>query len=992
VSLTFDDGLNSQAHIAAPLLAQRDLVGTFFITTDNCEIPYGANWTDWQNVSNMGHEIGSHTISHPDLRTLSPKNLTKEVIGSRDIVEENLTGGEVETFSYPMGRYNANVLQFVAENYLAARMDSHNISGPPKPESKHPENMFSVVPCNFGSGETASDMSDLVNTTLDTRGWLVEMIHAVGSGGYDPVSLADFTAHLDYLYRKWTDLWVDTFLNVSKYIRERENTVITSTIENDEYLNISLTSDLGEEYDIPLSLEIDVPDDWIDVDIMGDGQFEHVSSYHHKYGAYRKRSIIVDTGCNSNITIRKNITYPTFTPNNSYPFVSPLNGSSETEFSFGVLYFSRMNRRPGNNVTLHFDLNGDGDTSDVVNGMIEGDHFLIHTATASGMFLLEGHDIWIRFPPGIHHPRFYFEATDLAGLYIREPEKGFHENVFVNNPPTAPPNLTIENDHDLTPTFNWDASKDIDGDNVTYQMSLEENGTGIWSNVTEDTRITIPFDLDFGLNYTFSLNASNDYGGYSDNSTLNFTLSNAPPYSPDNISISNLHSLKPLFSWDEPMDPEGDGVTANYTLRTLDDHGPWNLSGRTIENSVSIEYKYIIGSSNIWFENDHEFELEFLDQYGFVSERSSVTFRPENQPPTMVGNIRATEIRSLGPNISFDPSFDPDGDDIDYRLMIKKKGSDEAIHTYWTSNSYDDLPDIYEEGEYTISIMARDSLNMVSNTTFFDLTIDLSPDPIQFIYIEDRGAFEGGVYLQWAYGQDLIDGISGFYVYAYTSNPLIDPDITPLQKLDVWKNRETWVGNLTDGQEYWFTIVAYDPEGRESQKLTFVSGTPYDLVPPPLARLVSTELVKGPYACKLQWQIPDPFDLERIMVYRAEGEAPYDATTLTPIHVIVDWRYQGTTWLDTSIEANRTYFYCIVTLDENGNAITSNLSWMELNTTIEKETPEDEHDIIVPEENFDFGPCLVPVLIFIILLLVMIVIVLILKNQKGNDGLYYAEE
>lgn len=987
VSLTFDDGLNSQAMIAAPILAQRDLDGTFFITTDNCEIPFGANWTDWQNVSDMGHEIGSHTISHPDLRLLSPENLTKEVVGSREIIEENLTGVDVETFSYPMGRYNDTVLQLVASNYLAARMDAHNISGPPKPESKHPENMYSVVPCNFGSGQTASDLSALVNDTIASEGWLVEMIHAVGSGGYDPVSLADFTTHLDLLVSRENELWIDTFLNVSKYIRERENSDIEVTYDKDTRVNISLNSSLSEDHNIPLTLDIRLPSDWKDVDVHIGGSIEHVQLIHM---AFYSR-LYLDVEINSNISITKNNTPPEILHGYENLPITPLTGDSDTVFEFYSSYWSEMWRPLQGNISILFDLNNDGDSMDEVNGMKEMGYFLEYITQADCPNGPVIYGIEITFPPGIHEPGFFLQGIDSAGLYSREPDEGYFKGPEINNPPPAPEDLEIMNYHDLSPTFKWGEVEDPDGDNVTYDLVLEQNGSTIWSDFTENTFFTSS-ELDFDLDYRLFLNASDEFGYSSGNVSLNFTLRNSPPDTPMNLTVSDLHSLSPLFSWDPPIEPEGDEVTVNYTLRTLDVHGPWNLSGRTLENSVSIEYKTIIDPSNIWFENDHEFELEFIDQYGSVSERSSITFRPENQPPTKVSNIRVTETRSLGPNISFDPSIDPDGDRIDYRLMIKKKGSDEAIHTYWTSNSYDDLPDIYEEGEYTISIMARDSLNMVSNTTFFNLTIDLRPDPVQFIFIEDRGAFEGGVYLQWAYGHDLLDEISGFFVYAYDSNPQIDQHITPLQKLDVWKNTETWVGNLTDGQDYWFTIVAYNEEGRESQQLTFVNGTPYDLVPPSKARMLQTELVKGPYGCRLQWQIPDPFDLDRIMVYRAEGEAPYDAATLTPIHVIDDWRYGGTSWLDTSIEKDNVYYYCVVTLDENGNAATRNLIWAEVNTSVENDIPDEEHDIEVPEDGFEIEPCVVPVLIFIILVLVMVIVVLVLKNQRRNDGLYYVEE
>ena len=62
VSLTFDDGSQSQLDIAIPILNEYDLLGTFYIN------PGGDDWKQrlapWHEVSLKGHEIGNHTISH----------------------------------------------------------------------------------------------------------------------------------------------------------------------------------------------------------------------------------------------------------------------------------------------------------------------------------------------------------------------------------------------------------------------------------------------------------------------------------------------------------------------------------------------------------------------------------------------------------------------------------------------------------------------------------------------------------------------------------------------------------------------------------------------------------------------------------------------------------------------------------------------------------------------------------------------------------------
>src|ERR1700735_5358965 len=62
VSLTYDDGLDSQLDNAAGPLAAAQLKATFFLTRDNAQARLG----DWVGLArDGGHEGGNHTVTHP---------------------------------------------------------------------------------------------------------------------------------------------------------------------------------------------------------------------------------------------------------------------------------------------------------------------------------------------------------------------------------------------------------------------------------------------------------------------------------------------------------------------------------------------------------------------------------------------------------------------------------------------------------------------------------------------------------------------------------------------------------------------------------------------------------------------------------------------------------------------------------------------------------------------------------------------------------------
>lgn len=69
ISLTFDDTCDSHLAVGIPALNVREMKSTFFLVTG-----WVASWDPWVNASIMGHEIGSHTLSHAHWTSTSWEN------------------------------------------------------------------------------------------------------------------------------------------------------------------------------------------------------------------------------------------------------------------------------------------------------------------------------------------------------------------------------------------------------------------------------------------------------------------------------------------------------------------------------------------------------------------------------------------------------------------------------------------------------------------------------------------------------------------------------------------------------------------------------------------------------------------------------------------------------------------------------------------------------------------------------------------------------
>jgi peptidoglycan/xylan/chitin deacetylase (PgdA/CDA1 family) len=122
IVLTFDDGYLDNYQNALPILKKYNMVGTFFIITgfvDEGRTGY-MNWDQIEDLAIEGNEIGSHTMSHLDLRNRTRAMLNTEIVSSKLTIESRI-GVTVKSFCYPAGKYDARTLDVVrAADYTVA--------------------------------------------------------------------------------------------------------------------------------------------------------------------------------------------------------------------------------------------------------------------------------------------------------------------------------------------------------------------------------------------------------------------------------------------------------------------------------------------------------------------------------------------------------------------------------------------------------------------------------------------------------------------------------------------------------------------------------------------------------------------------------------------------------------------------------------------------------------------------------------------------------
>lgn len=262
VSYTFDDNLPGQQSTALPLFDKYGYKITFFTVTTGAA---GANpnWTNIKKASDNGHDISSHSVSHPqNLATTS--NEENEYSSSKNIIIQNVPSTKCQTIAYP--NCNIGTISLMQKYFIAGRVCDGQIMG------KTPSDFWrlsSIITGSTGSVNTESTWNGKVTSAKSSGGWCVFLTHAIDNeSGYSPTSSSELTKHLTFMNTNKADYWVGTFTNVVKYIKERNALNLTEVTVTADSLRITPTDNLDNAiYDAALTIRRKLPTNWTEAKV-----------------------------------------------------------------------------------------------------------------------------------------------------------------------------------------------------------------------------------------------------------------------------------------------------------------------------------------------------------------------------------------------------------------------------------------------------------------------------------------------------------------------------------------------------------------------------------------------------------------------------------------------------------------------------------------------------------------------------------------------------
>lgn len=282
ISLSFDDGIDTHLDVVGPILQKHHLNGTFFVATGMG--PWEKRKVEWQRLAQQGNELANHTVHHPCLlpeitphsQDYTPDMMEAEIRDAAQELSQVVEKKRGLTFAYPCGNMSfgkpehevknaALYAQYVSQYAFGARAVG---SGANSPEEL---NVLAVNDLGSTEGKNFPALLDLAQPGIQRHNWGVFCFHGVGGDwlAITPEALDELAGYL----QRHAEIWTATFGDVLRYVQERKASSISVEKHDSQAISLKLSWPMDRNiYDVPLTIKVDVPPAWNDLDVVGDGK------------------------------------------------------------------------------------------------------------------------------------------------------------------------------------------------------------------------------------------------------------------------------------------------------------------------------------------------------------------------------------------------------------------------------------------------------------------------------------------------------------------------------------------------------------------------------------------------------------------------------------------------------------------------------------------------------------------------------------------------
>lgn len=177
VTVTFDDGWDSIYTSGLQIMENYDINSTQYLISGSLNKKLYMTNDQVEALVKGGHQIASHTVSHPNLTNSDEEDLAMELRKSKEELQKDF--GPIYDFASPLGAFNQQTISEIKKNYRSHRSTQTGIN------LRSDFDMYNIKVQNIKPNTTIEQVEAWIAEAKSQNGWLVLVYHQVQDDGDD---------------------------------------------------------------------------------------------------------------------------------------------------------------------------------------------------------------------------------------------------------------------------------------------------------------------------------------------------------------------------------------------------------------------------------------------------------------------------------------------------------------------------------------------------------------------------------------------------------------------------------------------------------------------------------------------------------------------------------------------------------------------------------------------------------------------------------------
>lgn len=242
-------------------------------------------WDEARELTARGHEFSSHMVSHPYMSALNAPNIMYELEAGRSEIRNQLGERSTLVGEMPYDTNDERATSYMVKVFPVARSRSWFRSTmealqPGWASLPDPEKEYVQMRQTVYTRTTLDQLKGWVDTAVaHDNVWLVPVHHGIDGVGWEAMTSDDMEAYFSHIASMRDRLWVATYGDAARYVKERLTTLVTYRVgDKGDEIVVTIDHPLDKGlFDLPLTVKTYVDPAWKEVKITRSEESETVS-------------------------------------------------------------------------------------------------------------------------------------------------------------------------------------------------------------------------------------------------------------------------------------------------------------------------------------------------------------------------------------------------------------------------------------------------------------------------------------------------------------------------------------------------------------------------------------------------------------------------------------------------------------------------------------------------------------------------------------------